>query len=149
MNQNHASYILSYLIANQNTASLYYHTYRVSFKLFNLIYLGHIINMTPCNCNWYQKIYHLKNLICVQKVLKIFTCIQETYLAMTLPGKFYLSYHSHIFDSMYIVHMASYISNTMLSRLPGLKTLNFHCHAFPFIFKYSFTSERIDIYTLL
>ena len=32
---------------------------------------------------------------------------------------------------------------------PGLQTLNFHCHTFPFIFKYSFTSERMDILTLL
>jgi len=115
VNQNHASCILSYLIANQNTASLYYHTYRVSFKLFNLIYLGHIINMTPCNCNWYQKIYHLKNLICVQKVVKIFTCIQETYLAMTLPGKF-LSFlpFTHIWFNVHCTHGLIYIQSHVI-----------------------------------
>ena len=31
----------------------------------------------------------------------------------------------------------------------GWQTLNFHFHTFPFIFKYSFTSERMDIHTLL
>ena len=34
-------------------------------------------------------------------------------------------------------------------RVPWAPTLNFHCHTFPLIFKYFFTSERIDIHTLL
>ena len=33
--------------------------------------------------------------------------------------------------------------------LLGSKTTYFHFHTFPFIFKYSFTSERMDIHTLL
>ena len=32
---------------------------------------------------------------------------------------------------------------------PGLQTLNIHCHTFPFIFKYLFTSERMEIHILL
>ena len=31
--------------------------------------------------------------------------------------------------------------------LYGLKTLNFHCYTFLFIFRYSFNSELMDIHT--
>ena len=40
-------------------------------------------------------------------------------------------------------------NNNESFKFEALGTLNFHFHTFPFIFKYSFTGERMDIHTLL
>ena len=59
------------------------------------------------------------------------------------------------------LHQLDIVPNTILlcatlytpvfwsSKRPGLQTLNFNFHTFPFIFKNSLTSERMDIHTIL